>query len=477
MPDRRPSDEPRKTPYHGQLRDRARRAVYDPGPPTTPISPVRQPSGLTAEVERSVLDLVLRMGEALTATGAPAADATAALYRLAAGFGVTTCQIDITFSSITVSIDRDDDPITKVRVIAVRTSDYSRLAKLLQLCDDAGKGRVDLATARQTLDDYIAAPHPYRRWVVTGALAAMAAGVAVLLGGGPLGALIAATTTAVIDRTLRFLRYRGLPYLFQQAVGAGIATIVALLIFWARNEFDWSAATLSTSVIVASSIVVLLAGLSLVGAADDAISGFTLIAAARGFEVLLFTLGIVVGIGFVLNVGRRLEIPLHIAATSVSESLIVQVLAGAAIAGAWGIASYAGARSVALALPAGAIAAVSYVIFSDLEIGTGTAAFGAAIIVGFFAGTVGSYANASPLVVSICGVTPLLPGLAIYAAMFSLVESDNILDGAGGMIGAIGIGLALAAGVTLGEILARPFQPEGDLWQRRVRRRARGSRI
>lgn len=476
MRDRRSADEPRKPPYQGQLRDRARRAVYDPGPPTTPISPIRQPSGLTAEVERSVLDLVLRMGEALTATGAPAADATAALYRLAAGFGVTTCQIDITYSSITVSIDRDDDPITKVRVIALRTSDYSRLALLLQLCEDAGKGRVDLASARQTLDDLIAAPHPYRRWVVTGALAAMAAGVAILLGGGPLGALIAAATTAVIDRTQRFLRYRGLPFLFQQAIGAGIATLVALLIFWTRDEFGWEE-TLTASVIVASSIVVLLAGLSLVGAADDAISGFTLIAAARGFEVLLFTLGIVVGIGFVLNIGRRLEVPLHIAATSVSGSLIVQVLAGAAIAGAWGIASYSGVRSVALALPAGAIAAVSFVLLSDLEIGDGTAAFGAAILVGFFAGTVADHAGASPLVVSICGVTPLLPGLAIYTAMFSLIESDSIIAGAEGLIGALGIGLALAAGVTLGEILARPFQPEGDLWQRRVRRRARGSRI
>lgn len=444
-----------------------------------PISVPRRPSGLTAEVERSVLDLVLRTGEALMATGAPVADATAALYRLAAGFGVTACQIDITFTSINVSIDREDDPITQVRVANVRTSDYSRLAALFKLTEDAGAGRIDLADAHHRLEQIIAAPHPYRRWVVTAALGVMASGVAFVLDGGWLVALIAALTSMVIDRTLKYLRSRGLPYLFQQAVGAGIATIITLAFLWAQDTFDWpELLTVRPSIIVASGIVVLLAGLALVGAADDAISGFPLTAAARGFEVLLFTVGLVVGIGFVLNLGLRAGVPLHLAPEAqLSTSPPVLIFAGAIVAGAWGVASYAPPKTVAFILPVGAIGAVCYAILREIDVGAATAAFGAAVVVGFVATVISERAGASPVVVSICGITPMLPGLAIYSAMFTLVESDNLVRGGALLIGAVGIGLALAAGAALGEILGRPLGPESDLWQRRVRRRARGSRI
>lgn len=461
------------------LRGRARRVVTGYELPTVPITSTRRPSGLAAEVERSVLDLVLRTGEAFIATGAPVADTTAALYRLAAGFGVTTCQIDITFTSITVSIYREDDPITQVRIANVRTSDYSRLADLIELADDAGAGRIDLARAHQRLDEIVVAPHPYRRSLVTVALGVMAAGVAVLLDGGWLVAVVAAVTSVVIDRTLRFLRNKGLPFLFQQAVGAVIATLVATGFLWADNQFDWpSDLGLRPSLIVASSIVVMLAGLALVTAADDAISGFPVSAGARGFEVILFTVGIVVGIGFVLNSAQNLGIPLFIGPTTrTTTSPLILVLSGAVIAGAWGIASYARPKTVLIAMIAGALGVLVNALIRESDLGAATAAFGAAVAIGFLATAVADHVKETPIVVSTCAITPLLPGLAIYAAMFTLVESDNVASGGAQLILAMGIGLALAAGATLGEILGRPLGPAGDLWQRRIRRRARGTRI
>src|SRR5690606_33460324 len=149
------------------------------------------------------------------------------MQRMTAGLGLTGCQVDITFNSITVSIDRVDGALTRVRVLDVRTSDYSRLAALLELVDDTASGRTGLADALERLDAMVGAPRPYRGWVVTLALGVMAAGVAVLLGGGWQVAALAAGTTAVIDRSLRTLRRWGLPYLFQQALGSAIATPVA----------------------------------------------------------------------------------------------------------------------------------------------------------------------------------------------------------------------------------------------------------
>lgn len=460
------------------LRERAQRAVRGYGPPTVPIALPRLSSGLAADVERSVLDLVLRVGDALIATGAPVADTTAALLKLADGFGVRSLQVDITFTSITASIDRDDVPITGIRVIAVRTSDYSRLAELFALVDDAAAGRLDLAAAHERLSEVVEAPHPYRRWIVTFALAVMAAGVAVLLNGGLLVAVVAGVTTALIDRTMRRLRRFGLPSFFQQVVGAAIATGIALLLIWGRVQFGWSGAILPPALVVASGIVVLLAGLSLVGAADDAISGFPLTAAARSFEVALHTVGIVVGIGLTLELGRRLGVPLRMTDISMlATPTVVQIVAGATIAAAWAVASYARPRVVLAVVVAGGSAVAVSTTLNRAGLGPATSAFGAALVVGFASGFLSDRLGIQQFGVSVAGITPLLPGLAIYRAMFTLVDTSSIVQGGAMLLAALAIGLALAAGVTLGEFLATPLHSETDRWQKRVGRRARGTRI
>ncbi|QDB79354.1 threonine/serine exporter family protein [Georgenia sp. 311] len=460
------------------LRERARRVVAASGPPTLAFSTPRRESQLAAETERSVLDLVLRVGEAMIATGAPVADVTAALLRLAAAYGVTNCHVDITFISISASIDRDDDPITKLRVISVRTSDYSRLTELFLLVEDSAAGRLPLEDAHARLERVLRAPHPYRRWIVTGALGAMAGGVAFLLGGGWQVALVAALTTVIIDRVLRVLRRWGLPYIFQQAAGAGIATLVALVLLWGQDLFGWDRSLLPPSLVVASGIVVLLAGLQLVGAAEDAISGFPLTAAAKTFEVALYTTGLVIGIGFVLDMGQRLGVPLVIGDVfGSSPPAFVQVLCGAVIAGSWAVASYTQARNVWLISLVGAVATGTYYLVDTLWLGPAGAAFFAALVVGLIGGVIGDRGRLPSFVVSVCGVTPMLPGLSIYAAMFSFIESGDLINGGQLAIRALSVGLALAAGVTLGEFCASPLRSEMDRWERRVRTRARGARI
>ncbi|MBD8061252.1 threonine/serine ThrE exporter family protein [Oceanitalea stevensii] len=460
------------------LRERARRVVAGSGPPTLALSARRRQSDLAAETERSVLDLVLRVGEAMIATGAPVADVTAALLRLAAAFGVTNCHVDITFISISASIDRDDDPITKMRVINVRTSDYSRLADLFAMVDAAAAGRLPLERAHARLEEVLDSPHPYRRWVVTLALGVMAAGVAGLLGGGWQVAIVAAGTTALIDRVLRVLRRWGLPYLFQQAMGAGIATLVAIALLWGQDTFGWDRALLPPSLVVASGMVVLLAGMQLVGAAEDAISGYPLTAAAKSFEVALYTVGLVVGIGFVLDLGRRLGVPLYIGDVfGNAPPGLVQIVCGGVIAGAWAVASYTRASNIWLISLVGAVAAGVYYAVDALWLGPAGAAFFAALLVGLLAGVIGDRGRLPSLVVSVCGVTPMLPGLSIYAAMFDFIEGGDVIGGGQLAIRALSVGLALAAGVTLGEFLASPLRSEMDRWERRVRSRARGARI
>ena len=59
-----------------------------------------------------------------------------------------------------------------------------------------------------------------------------------------------------------------------------------------------------------------------------------------------------------------------------------------------------------------------------------------------------------PLVVAVAGITPLLPGLALYRGLYAMLRNEMSI-GMTALFAAFGIGCALAAGVTLGEWLAR----------------------
>lgn len=415
----------------------------------------------------------------MLSAGASAADVSAAVLRTAAGFGLTSCQVDVTFTSLTVSYDRRDDgvPLTLLRVVRARTADYTRLDRVVALAREAGDGALELEEAHTRLDSIMRAPHPYRRWLVTLALSGMAAAVASLLGGGWAVALVAALTTATVDRVTRVLNRWGLPYFFQQAVGAAIPTLVAVGLYVALPRalphLPLEPGDLPPSLVVASGIVVLLAGLSLVGAAEDAISGFPVTAVARAFDVGLLTLGIVVGIGAVLDLSRRAGVPLEVIQAPVNAApLPVQVLSAASIAAAWALASYARARAVLVAATAGGGAWAVFSLCTALGVGPAVSSTAAALLVGFAGEALGSRLRVPPLVVSVCGIVPLLPGLAIYRAMYQLVDEVDPGAGAAGMLGAVMIGLGLAAGVTLGEFLATPLRHEIDRWERGVRRRS-----
>ncbi len=72
----------------------------------------------------AALGLALRIGESMLAVGASAADVTATVLPVAAAYGLTSCQVDVTFTSLTVSYDRDDAaPLTLLRIVRTRAMD------------------------------------------------------------------------------------------------------------------------------------------------------------------------------------------------------------------------------------------------------------------------------------------------------------------------------------------------------------------
>jgi uncharacterized membrane protein YjjB (DUF3815 family) len=215
---------------------------------------------------------------------------------------------------------------------------------------------------------------------------------------------------------------------------------------------------LSPSLIVASGIVLLLSGLSIVGAAEDALEGYYVTAGARTFEVVTLSLGIAVGVTIVLSVGQRLGYPIAISGSTIlSDDVVVQVLCAAVISAAFAVVSYASGRVVAIAGLAGALGWGILAIVERAGTGPTTASAAAALVVGFTAKLVARRLRFSALAVTTAAIVPLLPGRMAYEGISLIVSQPAGLGMSAGLptlAGAFGLGLGLAAGVSLGTYLA-----------------------
>nr|WP_260180249.1 threonine/serine exporter family protein [Geodermatophilus sabuli] len=136
------------------------------------------------------------------------------------------------------------------------------------------------------------------------------------------------------------------------------------------------------------------------------------------------------------------------------------------------MASEARPRATGLAAVAGALAWTTFWAASGLGTGPAVASGIAAVAIGFCGELLTERLRMPPMLVAVCGIVPLLPGLTIYRGLFAIVVDADIQGGLNALVGAGAIGLALAAGVTLGEYLGRPVRGGRDRYDRRVRRRA-----
>ncbi|MFT7841506.1 threonine/serine exporter family protein [Saccharothrix sp. BKS2] len=430
--------------------------------------PVEGPALPDDSTVHLVLDLALRVGEAQLAGGAGAADVTATILAVTDAYGLPRTEADVTYTSITVSCPRGTEaaPVTSMRVVRTRGLDYTRLAAVEELIRRISADLVTADLAHAEIDRITRADHPYPRWVATLAWAGMAASVAFLVGGGPALALAAALVTALIDRVGRVLNRRALPFFFQQVVGGALATAAALAMY-ATDLLPG----VRPSLLVATGIVVLLSGLSLVGTVQDAITGYNITAAARTVEVALLTAGLIAGVALTLRAGVQWGVRTTIAdpLPPLISDLPVQFAAGAATSACFALASYAQPRALLPAAAAGAVGTACSGLLTLTGTNAVTAAAVAATAVGFGGKVVSRRLRVPPTVVAVAGVVPLLPGYTTYLGLYRLTAEGDPA-GLSILVLAAGTALALAGGVVLGEHLGRPVRSGVGRLVARVRR-------
>jgi uncharacterized membrane protein YjjP (DUF1212 family) len=423
---------------------------------TEQARPVEGPALPDDTTVHLVLDLALRIGDAQMAGGAGVADVTTTILAVTSAYGLPHTEVDVIYTSITVTCHRGTGiaPVTSMRVVRNRGIDYTRLTAVEDMIRRIINDGITAADASAEIDWISRADHPYPRWVSTVAWAGMAGAVAFLVGGGPLLAGTAAAVTALIDRVGRVLNRRGLPFFFQQVAGGALATTVAMVMF-----ATGMAPSVRPSLLVATGIVVLLSGLSLVGTVQDAITSYNVTAAGRAVEVMLLTAGLIAGVALTLRAGVQFGVQTTMAdpLPPLISDVPVQLAAGAATSAFFALANYAPLRTLPMAAAAGALGATTYGLLSLTGINAITSAAAAATVVGFGGTIVARRLRTPLLVVAVAGMVPLLPGWTVYRGLYQLTV-DGQAAGLSTLVLAAGTAVALASGVVLGEHLGRPVR-------------------
>lgn len=247
---------------------------------------------------------------------------------------------------------------------------------------------------------------------------------------------------------------------YQQAAGGFLATLVAVFAAAMGADAD-------PSLVVSAGIIILLAGIGLMGAMADALTGFPVTASARLLEAVLATIGVIAGVAAGLTLADLVGTDLgHVepGATGLTQGSAMTVGASLAAA-AFGFACNAPVRT---AVAAGLVAGIAQALFRSVEglsLAETWAATAAAVAIGMISHGVAGRLRAPPLVLIVPAIVPLLPGLSIYRGLALLAEGE---DGVLQLAAAGATAIALAAGVVLGQYLVQPIRREGQRLESRL---------
>jgi uncharacterized membrane protein YjjP (DUF1212 family) len=399
-----------------------------------------------------VLELAVSIGSVLMASGTSASDTVIQVKAIAAAYGIENCDVDVTNTVIFIAVYRGPTlpPASTLHTVRSRAIDFSRLAAVDRLIRRIRTEPLPPPTARAELDRIVTAPHPYKRWVATLAWGGLAFSLAGTLGGDLIVCLVSALSTMLIDRVNRLLNRHGLPFFFQHAVGGAIATAPPLALYLLGPKFGLQ---FDPTIAIAAGLVVLLAGLSLVGSVQDVITGAPVTSVARFFELVMLTAATIAGVAFVLHVAARFGAPdLTISpnAPPALGELTVRVAFGAVSSAAFALACYTERRALVAAAIGGAAGVAGFLFAQGWGLSVVVASFAAAVPVGLVGRLMERRHLTPPLMVSISGITPLLPGLSLLHGVYAILN-DELTVGFASVLGALAISTALAAGVTLGE--------------------------
>ncbi|PNL17353.1 hypothetical protein CEQ11_003720 [Micrococcus sp. FDAARGOS_333] len=407
---------------------------------------------------RTTLDFALKLGETMFSFGASSMDVESSIIVVTQAFGIHEIEIDLTNQAISLNYapdsSRGEVPYTLQRVVRSWSTNFAGLGLLHRLVEEIADGETTRAEAQRRLVEIRRTPKPFPAWSEV-IMAGVFCGLFVpFIGGTWRGALVGMVSTWIVFWLKIKVEKRGLPEIFSTMLGSFLATTIALTLHAVNVGID-------PSLVIAGGIMILLPSSRFVAAVQDAINGFPLTAAGRLTSALLGYMGLMGGI-MIGVIGSEIAglptLDLAEAPTGSELPAIVLMLLVACAAMSDSIVEQATWKAL---IASGLVASAAYGVWLLFDgIGTGprlTPAI-AAMAVGFLGRIAALRLGFPQIVVVLPSMLFLLPGLAIFRALYEFtVESGSTLLGVAGIFNATVVVAAIAGGVVFGDILARPL--------------------
>ena len=252
-----------------------------------------------------------------------------------------------------------------------------------------------------------------------------------------------------------------------------LITLAAGAAQWLNGWLGWQ---VDTTMLVISGIVLLVAGLMIVGAFQDAIDEYYVTANARLLRVTMATMGIVVGVMTGLYIIQRFGIsfPATPDRLGLAADIRAQYLGALIIAAGFAAGNHARLFGM---LIAGGVGVLGWWISSALvgPLGVVIASGVAATVVGLMSVLLSRLWRFPSVAIIAAGIVPLVPGLSLYNGLMGVIENPptdpEFLLSLAILARAIMIGVAIAIGASLGNMIGRPVRRGMIRWYNKLLRR------
>ncbi len=428
---------------------------------------------------RLALDLAMRIGDALLGSGMSANDVVVLMLRITEGYGLRKVHIDVTYTALMATHypAPGATPLTAIRIVESRRVDYTLAQRLEGLAGEIHDG-LPLGAAIRAYEGIVTAPRPYPQWLATTANAAVGAAFVSMFAAPWKVLLITFLSGCVVDRLLAKLSGSGVPAFFRQLAAAALITLVAAGVRAAAAAGVGFFAVVDPTLLVTGGITMLVAGIMIVGAAQDAIDQFNVTAAARVFEVMMRTAGIIAGIILALHFARRVGAPVALSPNPVALGSLAAQFSGAVLTCvAFSLSNYARPATIALSGAMGFVAWACFSLACVAGVGQVTASALGALAAALVSTLLIRRTSIPGFALVSAALLPLVPGLALYNGLIQIVGvlpgSGTLPHGMASLFGAVAVAFGIAAGTSFGTYLGRPMADRLRWMRSRGRRRTR----
>lgn len=422
--------------------------------------------GETTTPNMRALRLSMTVADFLLSMNIPASDVVGVSLDITDRYCKRKISIDISSTILMFSQDRGNnrEPLTLIRTSVGRPVNSTTIQALQELASDIRFGNLPLDDAEKILQTIIDKPREYPRWLLDAGNGSISAGVGTLLSGSIVIVVISFIVGALISRLLRILVAQQMPAFFIQAMAATLATMIAALFTWLSNHGFETLKQFDPNLIIIGGIVMLVSGLAIVGAVEDAIDEYYVTANARILRVAMMTAGIIAGVVFGLYVAGRIGVNLEINTNKRAAGLRTwqYILSAVMISGGYALSTHSRLKAILLSGLIGATS-LSLYIFALNHFTQVIAVFIASVFVGGGATFISRLLKAPSTTLITAGVIPLVPGLALFNGLMVLIikipETSLVVDSSAQLlVDALLVALAIAAGATLGRLVTRPLR-------------------